>query len=112
MSRDFAAIVSVVSMNTNRINVSPSFSFVERLPLPYQNGCTPKVESVTNHYLICIESCLVEGLQPIERVPFTLLIVTPYNVTHLDQRDMENQTIADMIPHWYQRCEKQCSSKK
>ena len=112
ISRDYAPVVSMRSVNKHgtEMQISPSFSFITKLPVPYQNGCRPLARSLSKTYYACTEACLVAGLRNFSRVPFSTLIFHPYEKPHVSEQDLENESIASTISSLDKKCNKACNN--
>lgn len=107
LSRDYATETQLTPDTWNNVEISPSFSMVTNIPLPYENGCLPNEEWL-NRQLECPEKCNVQGLECFDRVPYNFLMVKHYNHPPIDEEDMYNESFSRIVDSVMNKCDKKC----
>ena len=88
--------------------------YVKRLPPPFETNCYnyslmfPPTESQVDCHQMCVTNKTTKNLN---RVPFSSIVVRPFNQPVMGYNDIENQTMVDLLHKYYEDCNAECGRK-
>lgn len=95
----------LVNRSCNFLLVSGKWTAVELLESPYDTRCVPRDLSL---YYDCFARCLIHRMSPIDRVPYSEILIHPFDKKHLNLNDLADPGTYDKVKRWNSECNKQC----
>lgn len=111
VSREFTRPIPYRNVNSdksmlNSITLSPMDTSITRLPAPYDTKCIDLEENIPER---CKKNCMISEFQrELDRVPGFELLDKPYKKFPLLYKEMQNDTIVDVIDKIWIDCRKAC----